>query len=106
MKYKPKGGPNKRNGDAQPLKDVIQELLQTYRLQGKFHEQKVVAAWPQVMGPFIASKTTRVFVANQTLHVELSSAALKEELMMSKTKLIALLNERVGDEIIKDVRIL
>ena len=31
MKYKPRGG--KRNGDAQPLKEVIHELLDAYRRQ-------------------------------------------------------------------------
>lgn len=105
MKYKPKGKGG-RKGDAQPLKDVIRELLDTYRLQGKFQEQRVVALWPQVMGEFIASRTQRIFVKNQTLHVELNSAPLKEELMMSKDKLIALLNEKVGVQAIKDVRIL
>jgi len=106
MKYKPKGGPNKRKGDAQPLKEVIQELLEAYRLKGKYHEQRIVAAWPEVMGPFIASRTGNIFVKNQTLFVELSSAALKEELGMSKHKLIALLNEKVGGDIINEVRLL
>lgn len=106
MRYKPKDGSKGRKRDAQPLKDVMQELLETYRLQGKYLEQKVVAAWPAVMGKFIDSKTTRVFVINQVLHVELSSAALKEELMMSRDRLIKLLNDHVGGEIIKEVRML
>ncbi|HAA12371.1 MAG TPA: DUF721 domain-containing protein [Cytophagales bacterium] len=106
MKYKPKGGPYQRKGDAQPLKDVIQELLEAYRLKGKYHEQRLVAAWPEVMGPFIASRTGNIFVKNQTLFVELSSAALKQELAMSKDKLIALLNEKVGAEVVSEVRLL
>lgn len=107
MKYKPqnKSGVGRKK-EAQPLKDVIKELLDTYRLQGKYHQQRLVTLWPDVMGPFIASRTGRVFVKDQTLFVELTSAPLKEELMMSRDRIIKLLNDRVGAQVITDVRLL
>ena len=92
-----------RNSDIQPLKDGISALLRAYRLQGKLNEVTVVSSWERVMGKAVALKTQQVYVSNSKLFVRLSSAPLKHELVMAKTRVLELINAEVGEEVVKEV---
>jgi predicted nucleic acid-binding Zn ribbon protein len=94
---------NSRQSDIVPLKDGIKALLRAYRLQGKLNEVTVVASWEKVMGKTVAMKTQQVYVSNNKLFVRLSSAPLKHELFMAKTRVLENLNAEVGEDIIKEV---
>ena len=56
-----------------------------------------------MMGSAIASRTTRLYVRESTLYIELSSAPLRSELVNAKQKVIQLVNKEVGSEVISDV---
>jgi len=45
--------------------------------------------------------TTRVELKDDILYVSLSSSVLREELSLGKTKIIKILNEALGKELIK-----
>lgn len=94
---------NYRQADIMPLKDGIKALLRAYRLQGKLNEVVVVASWERVMGKTVAMKTQEVFVSKGKLFVRLTSAPLKHELVMAKTKVLELINAEVGEEVIREV---
>ncbi|AIZ62748.1 hypothetical protein PK28_01935 [Hymenobacter sp. DG25B] len=95
--------PNSRQGDIVPLKDGITALLKAYRLQGKLNEVTVVASWERVMGKAVAMKTQQVYVSNGKLFVRLSSAPLKHELVMAKTRVLDIINAEVGEQVISEV---
>ncbi|NVO83611.1 DUF721 domain-containing protein [Hymenobacter terrestris] len=104
MAYKKPYAPeNSRKADIVSLKDSITSMLRAYRLQGKLNEVTVVASWEKVMGKAVALKTQQLYVSNNKLFVRLSSAPLKHELIMAKTKVLANLNAEVGEDIIKEV---
>lgn len=92
-----------RRADIVPLKDSIKALLKTYRLQGKLNEVTVVSSWERVMGKAVALKTQEVYVSNSKLFVRLSSAPLKHELVMAKTRVMELINTEVGETVITEV---
>jgi len=100
---KPYSSESSRQSDIVPLKDGIKALLRVYRLQGKLNEVTVVASWEKVMGKAVAMKTQQVYVSNNKLFVRLSSAPLKHELFMAKTRVLENLNAEVGEDIIKEV---
>jgi len=58
------------------------------------------------MGPTIASRTARMFIKKKTLYVNMNSAPLKQELNMSKAKVLKLIHQKVGIDIIDDVKFL
>ena len=99
--YKPKY--TTRKADTQPLKDSIQDLLKAYRIQGKISQAQVVAGWEKIMGKGIALKTKELYFQDRKLFVTLTSAPLKHELVMSKTKVIELINQELGHDYIKEV---
>jgi predicted nucleic acid-binding Zn ribbon protein len=100
---KPSTSTNTRRGDIVSLKDSITALLKAYRLQGKLNEVTVVASWEKIMGKAVALKTKEVYVSNGKLFVRLTSAPLKHELVMAKTRVMELINSEVGESIIKEV---
>jgi hypothetical protein len=85
------------------VKEAIDELLRVYRLRGKFDETHVVYAWGQVMGQAIARRTEKVYVQDRKLFLQITSPSLANELLLSKSRIIELLNEEVKAEVIDDV---
>lgn len=101
--YKKKEEIAKRRADTQPIGESIKALLQAYRIQGKLSEVDLVQRWEQIMGKPIAMKTKELYFRDQKLFVRLTSAPLKHELNMSKSKVVELLNKAMGNEVVKEV---
>jgi predicted nucleic acid-binding Zn ribbon protein len=92
-----------RNAHTATLKDAIQELLNAYKLKGKYNETHVIAAWSRLMGPMISNRTSKIFIKNKKLYVQLNSAPLKNELSMSKSKILEMLNRDVSADVLEEV---
>ncbi|MCC9138506.1 DUF721 domain-containing protein [Pontibacter silvestris] len=101
--YKKKEEIDKRKADTQPIGESIKALLQAYRLDGKLSEINLVQSWEKIMGKPIAMKTKELYFRDHKLFVRLTSAPLKHELNMSKSKVIELLNRESGADVVKDV---
>lgn len=50
-----------------------------------------------------ATYTSNLYIRNQTLYVHLTSAALRQELMMGREMLIRALNTKVGATVITNI---
>jgi predicted nucleic acid-binding Zn ribbon protein len=92
-----------RKSNDQSLKEVIEDLLDTYKLRGKLNEVRLVESWEKIMGKMIANRTTSIYIRNKKLYVKLSSAPLREELSYGKEKIKNMLNESIGVEVITEV---
>ncbi|MDR0894405.1 MAG: DUF721 domain-containing protein [Prevotellaceae bacterium] len=92
----------KRN-QAQSIGDLIRIYLRQESLETPLNEQRLINAWGEVMGPVIASYTQGLFIKNQVLHVHLTSAALRQELMMGRDMLVRNLNHHVGAAVITNI---
>ena len=58
-------------------------------------------AWEELMGNGVNNYTNGVELKGDTLYVSLSSSVLREELSLGKTKIITMLNEALGQELIR-----
>lgn len=92
----------KRN-NAEPIGKLIQQFLRQESLESPLNEQRLLDAWPQVLGPTIASYTRELYIRNQILYVYLTSAALRQELMMGRELLVRNLNRKVGATVITNI---
>lgn len=92
-----------RKSQATPLKEAIEGMLKAYKIDYKYNETALLNSWEEVMGKTISSRTTKLYIRNKILYVELSSAPLKNDLSLSKAKVIELLNKNLEKEIITDV---
>lgn len=93
----------KKRDNQQNLKDAINRLLKAYNLSDKMMQYEILDKWEQVMGKMVAKRTREIYFKNKILHVTLDSSVLREELAMSKTKMIDLLNEKLGEKVIDDI---
>jgi predicted nucleic acid-binding Zn ribbon protein len=85
------------------LKEAIDQLLKAYKLDDKLAERRLIASWESVMGAMIAKHTKDLYIKHQQLFVTLDSAALRNELSLAKTKIVQMLNEEVGSQVIVEV---
>jgi predicted nucleic acid-binding Zn ribbon protein len=92
-----------RKHNEKPLKAVIEELLELYRLKPKLDEAKVVEAWPAVTGEMVARNTREIYVRNGVLYVKVDSSALRNELLYARSKLITALNKKAGTNAISEI---
>jgi hypothetical protein len=81
----------------------MNELLKELKIDGKLKETSIINAWGNVLGKKVESATTRLYIKNQVLFVYLKSAVIKNELMMLKSGIIKALNEKAGENVIKDI---
>jgi predicted nucleic acid-binding Zn ribbon protein len=86
-----------------PLGEVLKELIETYRLEGKLNEMKVIHSWEKVVGDMIARHTKDLYIRNGKLFVKIDSPALKNELSYSTSTIIEKLNDEVGSKVIEEV---
>ena len=92
----------KRN-NAEPIGKLIQQFLRQESLESPLNEQRLLDAWPQILGQAIASYTKELYIRNQILYVHLTSAALRQELMMGRELLVRNLNQKVGATVITNI---
>ncbi|RDK85523.1 DUF721 domain-containing protein [Marinirhabdus gelatinilytica] len=91
----------KRNAEESKIGDVLKEFIAVNRLEKGLDKVSIKEAWHNVMGDAISKYTTALSLDRETLFVSLSSSVLREELSYGKEKIITLLNEEVGKELVK-----
>ncbi len=94
---------NKRSSEENSISDVLKSFIEANKLQNGLDKVNVRDAWKNVMGTGVNNYTTDVILKNSTLYVVLSSAVLREELLYGKEKIIAILNEELRRDIIKEI---
>ena len=92
---------SKRLNDNLKIKDVLKEFVNKNNLQDGLNKVDVKDAWENLMGKGVNNYTKSVSLKNNTLYVTLSSSVLREELSYGKEKIINMLNEELGKELIK-----
>lgn len=92
-----------RKYNDQSLKDALQEMLESFHLDQKFRQKRMVGSWEKIMGAAVARRTTEIIFRNKKLFVYLNSASLREELFNSREKIKVLLNEEAGAEIVEEI---
>ncbi|MEY4594393.1 MAG: hypothetical protein RIQ47_803 [Bacteroidota bacterium] len=92
-----------RKSTDQKFGNAFEEWLKESNLETKFKATALINSWPELFGPMVARHTKQLYISNQTLFVTLDSAPLRQELFQSRDKMIQLLNQTAGAEIIKDI---
>lgn len=88
---------------SQPLHDVLLAFLRAEGLETPLLEYRIAEAWPEVMGKAVMRYTKQVFVREGKLHVQLTSAPLRQNMLMEHKHIAQKLNDYVGSYVISDV---
>ncbi|MBU2903692.1 MULTISPECIES: DUF721 domain-containing protein [Arenibacter] len=93
----------KRKNDNLRLGEALQEFISENKLQKGMDRVNAREAWINLMGNGVNNYTTAIELRSDTLFVSLSSSVLREELSLGKSKIIKLLNEELGKDLITKI---
>jgi hypothetical protein len=85
------------------IKDVLKNLVNDSSISQGYQSNRVEQFWNERMPKSIVSRTTKTQVRGSTLHLTIDSAALRNELFNSKVKIINMINDHLGSQLIKEV---
>ncbi|PKA96861.1 uncharacterized protein DUF721 [Flavobacteriaceae bacterium MAR_2009_75] len=91
----------KRKNDNLSMGEALNEFIKENRLQHGMDKVNVREAWQNLMGNGVNNYTTGIELRGETLFVALSSSVLREELSLGKTKIVTMLNEELGKDLVK-----
>jgi len=90
--------------NTQTIGEVIRDFLEENKsLQKKIYESRIEHAWAEVLGDMLMRYTRSIYVKNRILYVSLSSSVLRNELTLSRERLVKSLNKQAGAEVIDDI---
>jgi predicted nucleic acid-binding Zn ribbon protein len=89
-----------------PLKEWLQVFAQSPQIRAKLYQTRIEKMWGELMGPLISGYTRRIKLDDRVLLLFVDSASLKSELTIMKENIRTLVNERLGEDYVREVRIL
>lgn len=92
----------KRNTDPISISQALGEFVEKNKLSKGIDKVDVTSAW-FALNPAFETYTTSIRFDRETLFVNLSSSVFREELSYGKEKIITMINEELGREVVKKV---
>ena len=92
-----------RQNEANPMADLMKHFIKANNLEKGMQKVSVEEEWKKLMGPGVSNYTDKITLKGGTLLVQISSAALRNELDFGKEKILALMNEALGEALIEKV---
>lgn len=87
------------------MSDILNGFLRANGLEMPLKQHRLVNAWDEVVGSVVARYTEEKSIRNQTLWVKISSPAVRAEVQMQRTRFVEELNNKVGGQVITDIRV-
>jgi len=91
----------KRKNTNLHLGEALKEFIKENKLQKGMDVVDVRQAWKNLMGVGVNNYTAAVELRNNILYVSLTSSVLREELSHGTSKIIKMINEEIGKEVVK-----
>ena len=89
--------------EAKSIAEIIGDFMQQEDIEDAVLEQKALRLWQQVVGAGVNRMTTERYVESGVITMKITSAALRNDLMLTRTAIIAQLNELVGKPVIREI---
>ncbi|WP_372793041.1 DUF721 domain-containing protein [Lutibacter sp.] len=93
----------KRQNEFHSIQDLMKDVISENKLTKGMHQLSVKDAWAKLMGKGVVSYTNKVELNRNTLIVNLKSSVLREELSYGKEKIIKMMNEELGEDLISKI---
>jgi hypothetical protein len=91
----------RRDNESTSMKDALSAFIQKNKLEKGMDKVDAREAWIRLMGNGVNNYTTEIELRFDTLYVSLSSSVLREELSLGKSKIIRMINEEIGKDLVK-----
>ena len=88
----------------QSVGDVLRNLLEETSLLNRMDELNAAALWKKIAGEALAAQTSSPHVKNGVMSIGVPNAALRNELLMNRSRLRNIINKTIGKEVITEIR--
>jgi len=85
------------------LNEILNEFANQKPFRQKLVLQRIERIWNEEMGEMITKYTDQIYLRKHTLVIQVTSSALRHQLVLSKEKIIQKLNFALGEEYIEDI---
>ena len=89
--------------NAKSIAEIIGDFMQQEDIEDAVLEHKALMLWGQVVGQGVNRMTTERYVDDGVITVKIASAALRNDLMLTRSAIINQLNQLVGKHVIKEI---
>jgi len=93
----------KRNHEPIKIQDLVNQFIEQNELTSGLDAVHVQDLWRELMGPGVMSYTQSVVLRGTALTVVLTSSVLRSELSMGKEKIVSMMNEGLGKNLIEHI---
>ena len=90
---------------AETLGDVLKQYLHALGADKKILEMRALNSWEKIVGQAVAKITSDLRIQDGVLTVKFRSPLVRSEIKMHKTVIIKRINEAVGEDYVKDLKI-
>lgn len=84
--------------------DVLRQTIHECNMEARLAEMRAITLWRPIVGDHLAKLCGTPTVNDRVMRIPVPGAALRHELTMSRSSIIKLMNERLGKEVIKEIR--
>ena len=93
-----------RRKNAQSIGEILRDYFEdNTELYEKIMESRIRYAWRQLLGPMVMHYTRTIYVWDRVLYISITSAVLRNELLLTKEKLKESLNKEIGNAFLFDL---
>jgi predicted nucleic acid-binding Zn ribbon protein len=85
------------------ISEALDLITKDKRMTKGLTESVIKEKWAEMMGKTIADHTTLLYVKDRILYLYFNSSVVKNEVNLSKQKVIEIVNESIGETTITDV---
>lgn len=89
--------------NAESIGEVLRQYLRVSNLENIVFQERIATIWQETVGEVITKETESLSMQNGCLYIRLKSPSLKTEIMMRRTVIATLLNQKLGADVIKNV---
>jgi predicted nucleic acid-binding Zn ribbon protein len=88
----------------QSLKLVIDSMLRKFGIDNAIAQNNALNIWDEIVGDTVAKNTEPDRVEHGVIIVKVSSPTWRQELYFQKKEIIQKLNNKIGKNVIRDIR--
>lgn len=88
---------------ARMIGEVLEQLIKNSKLSSGLRSCQIEEVWERRMGKTISKYTDKVFILNNTLFIETSTASLRNELHFQREDIKCMVNTELGEMVIQEV---
>ena len=81
----------------------MEQLIKNSKLSSGLRSCQIEEVWERRMGMTISKYTDKVFILNNTLFIETSTASLRNELHFQREDIKRMVNTELGEMVIQEV---